>query len=283
MITTPQKAVKEHLARAKSYLTRDAVLKSVSTIVVGLEHMIRNRIMGKDRYEVEVHIGEYLREFNRHPLVKEYFMKKNIHATPYVKFVKGKEKELLTQFEGLERDMRSSEKKAEESKGQKKEGRKQELLDKGQDLLDKGEHARGKGFLRRAAEGYGDEPGVIVDVGMRMFKAGLTFEASQVLEKSIEKHPTDPKGYAALVQTYAKLAEYAKCENVYLMAIKQFGGHPKTHLNLAKVYVKLKNYDKAYDYAKKALEQQPDLEEAGKIVKKMEARIFTSGGGGFKA
>ena len=282
MITTPQKAVKEHLARAKSYLTRDAVLKSVSTMVVGLEHMIRNRIMGKDRYEVEVHIGEYLREFNRHPLVKEYFVKKNIHVTPYIKFTKGKEKELLTQFENLERDMKSSEKKAEEHKVQKKEGRKQELLDKGQELLNAGEHARAKGYLRRAAEGYGDEPGVMVDVGLRLLKAGLSFEASQILEKAVEKHPTDSKGYAALVQAYVKLAEYAKCENLYLLAIKQFGGHPKTHLNLAKVYMKLKNYDKAYDYAKLALDQQPELKEAEKIVKETEKRIFASGAGGFK-
>ncbi|MGE4299407.1 MAG: tetratricopeptide repeat protein [Desulfovibrionaceae bacterium] len=277
MLATPGKTVREHFARARSTLSRDEVLKAVSAAINGLEHCINSRIMGKEKMEIEALISDFLGDFNRHPVIREYFYAHGVHAMPFIKYAKGKENKLLEKFETIERDMTVAEKQAEEQAEKQQEQRKEELLQKGQECLDQEDFPRGKGALRRAAEAYGDEPGLLVDIADRLYKAKQWREAAEFAERAMEKFRMDPKPYSVAVQAYMQMREFEACENVFLKVLKQFGAHPRTYQSMSRMYLEWRNYDKAYDFAKQALEQDPDLKIAKEIVEKVGKRMFSNG------
>ena len=282
MITSPSKIVREHFARAKTSLARDEVLKSVSSALAGIEHLIRGRILGTERFDVDVHIAEYFTEFNRHPLIRAYFANKKIMASPFIRYARGTEKAVLGKLSDMEKELQTMEARQEENREQKKEQRKSELIAKGQEFLDQGDHPRGKGLLRRVAEAYGDEPGVLTDISARLLKAKLFVEAADMLEKAIERFPSDSRAWSLASKAYMDMREFERLEILFKKAVKQFGSHPKTLLNMAKMYYMWHKYDEAYDFAKQALDSDGNLEEAKAIISATEKRIFAPAAGRYK-
>lgn len=280
MLQTPAKMVKEHMARAKSALARDEVLKGLESACSGLEHFVNNRIIGKEKFEVEVHISEFMNDFNKHSEVREFFYARGKHATPFVKYGRGKEKKLLEKLEGVERELQLASRKEEELQEQQEEQKKEDMVFKAHTLIEAGDYARAKGVIRRLSESWGDEPGLLTDMGRRFNEAGQYYDAVEFLEMAIAKFPSDPKAYSLAVKAYMKTQEFEKCEKLFLAALKRFGAHPRTQLNLAKLYFAWRKYDEAYDYAKQAFTADESLKDAKKIMDKLESRIFSARGYG---
>ena len=274
MFDTPAKRVREDIARAKSALTKGKTVKSVEFFVSAVKEYKSAQIFGREKFEAEVHIQEYLKDFNRHPDIKEYFSKRNVHVTPYVAFTRGEEAALLTKVEQVLAEMQGAKEEAAEAKQAKLEHRKEELLAKGQSYLDAEEFPRGKSILRRLVEEYGSEEGLKTDVGHRLLKAGLYFEAGEVLESAIADSPRDSHALAFAIQAYKSAREYPKMEMLYKHALKTFGSHPKTLLHMAEMYLEWHKFDEAYDFSKQAYDGDNSLDKAKAIMDKVGARIF---------
>ncbi|MBU1001732.1 MAG: hypothetical protein KKE73_04345 [Proteobacteria bacterium] len=234
-----------------------------------------SQIFGREKFEVEVHIHEYLKDFNRHPDVKRFFANKNIHVTPYVKFTRGEERPLLQAVEQILAEMNAGQKQAEQAVEVKKERRKEELLEKGQFFLDKKDLIKGKSILRNVAEEFGREEGVCTDIGHRLLRAGLDLEAGEILELALEQNSRDSHAMALAVQAYKNAREYPKMEKMYKLALRNFGAHPKTLLHMAEMYLDWRKYDEAYDFAKQALGGDSSLTEAQAIIDTCGKRIFS--------
>jgi len=275
MFDTPAKRVREDVARAKKALTRGETVKSMEHFICAVNEMMKSQIFGREKFEVEVHVQEYLKDFNRHPDIKRHFAAKNIHVTPYVKFTRGEERTMLAAIQAVFDEMRQGEHEAEQAAEAKKELRKDELLEKGQYFLDRNEFPKAKSALRTVVEEFGTEEGVCTDVGHRFLKAGLYLEAGDVLEEALEQNPRDSHALAFAVQAYKSAREYPKMEKMYKIALKTFGAHPKTLLHMAEMYVDWRKYDEAYDFAKQALNGDGSLTEAQKIIDVCGKRIFS--------
>lgn len=271
---TPAKRVREDVARAKKALTKGEVVKSIENFVSAVQEMMRAQIFGREKFEVEVHLHEYLKDFNRHPDVKGFFAAKNIHVTPYVKFTRGEERALLQDVEQILAEMNAGQQQAERAVEVKKERRKEELLEKGQFYLDNKDFIKGKSALRNVAEEFGHEEGVCTDIGHRLLKAGLYLEAGEILERAMEQNSRDSHALALAVQAYKNACEYPKMEQMYKLALKNFGVHPKTLLHMAEMYLAWRKYDEAYDFATQALGGDSSLSEAQKIIDVCGKRIF---------
>jgi tetratricopeptide (TPR) repeat protein len=275
MLDKPSKVVKEHVARAKStLLSKGDVIKSVEFLIEAVKIVMGGKIYGREKFEVEILIQEYLVEFNRHPQVRDFFSARNIHKTPYVKYTRNKERRLLEFMTAAKKLMASDTLKAQVDQDSARMEKKESLIQEGQSFLDAGEHPKGKAVLHRVAEVYRNDEGLHTDLGLRFLKAGLYFEAAEMLEEAIAQNPKDSKAVTYAVQAYKSAREFPKMEKLYKTALKVFGVHPMTLLNMAKMYMEWRKYDKAYDYAKQALDADSSLDEAKKIMDETGARVF---------
>ncbi len=274
MFDTPSKRVREHVARAKSALIKGELVKSVHFAYEAMNALMAGNIFGRDKFECEVHIQEFLKEFNTHSDIREHFSAKGIHATPYVRYDRGQEKAVLLFFKTMHEELSHVEQQQEQQAEAKKDERKQELLDKGQKFLNEKDFPKAKVYLKRCAEAFGSEPGLLTDVGARLLKAGLYFEAGEILEQAIEVNPKDSKALAHAVQAYKNAREFPKVEKLYKIALSTFGTHPKTLMHMAEMYHEWHKWDDAYNCAKQAYEMDKSLDRAKEIMDETGKRIF---------
>lgn len=275
MFDTPAKRVREHVARAKRSLNKGEVARSLEHIQDALHEMLSSQIFGRDKFEVEVHLQEFLKEFNGHSDIKEYFNEKGVHVTPYVSFSRGKEKDVLDFFKKVHDDMVQDAAQAQEDAQANRDNQRREMLDRGQQLLDAGELPKAKAMFRRLVEEFHDVEGLKTNVGERLLKAELYFEAGELLEEAVAENPRDSHALAHAVQAYKSAREYPKMEKLYKIALKTFGSHPKTLLHMAEMYLDWKKFDEAYDFAKQAYDADNSLDKAKEIVDVVGKRIFT--------
>lgn len=271
---TVPKLTRENLSRARSYMRRNDILRSLEAICSGISDILGSRLIGQARYEIEVLVHEYITELNKHPDIIKFFQKRKIHATPFVRYQRGQERELLDRLESILHGMRDEQQSKHTARAQKQVSKKEELLEKGRALMQAKDYPRGKGVLRRVVDGWGHEDGLTTEIAMLFMEHQLYFEAVELFESVIDQFPSDSKAYGGAVRCYKELQEFERCEQVYLKALKQFGAHPKTLFNMAELYRRWRKLDQAYDYAKRAISADPNMKEAKAILKEIEARIF---------
>lgn len=274
MFDTPAKRVREDVARAKAALIKGNVAKSVEHFASAVKEFKDAQIFGREKFEAEVHIQEYLKDFNRHPDIKSHFSARNVHVTPYVSYKRGAEGDLLAFTEKMLYDLKGADEEAERVAQVKMEHRREELLEKGQSYLDAKEFPKGKSLLRRVVEEFGAEEGLKTDVGQRLLKAGLYFEAGEILEEAIADNPRDSHALAFAVKAYKNAREFPKMEVLYKHALKTFGSHPVTLLHMAEMYMDWHKFDEAYDCARQAVGGDDSLDKAKEIMETCGKRIF---------
>ena len=272
--TTVPKLVKENLARAKAYLTRDETIRSLEAAIIALKEYENITIVGNNKFVTEVGIQEYVADVNRHSDIRNFFISRRITKEPFVVYKPGQENLLAERLDSILNGMSNAQEQFEEEEKNRLHEERQGLLKRGLELLyTKGDEAKGRAVLRRYLEMYGKEQGVITQIADHFLKAKLPFEAASLYEQAMNNFSTDPKAYVGAISAYTELGEHEKTEKTYLTIIKTFGAHPKTFLNFAKFYLSWNKKDKAYDYALRAFQADNNLAEAKSIMDKIDKRI----------
>lgn len=271
---TAPKSIRENLARAKNYLRRNELIRSIEAGCAALDEFYSATIIGQGRYEVEVLIHEYINDLNRHPEITDFFTKRKIFTNPFFTFARGMERDLANRLETVLHSLKTLEQQEKQEQAERKVMKKEDLIKRGTALLQQGEAPQGKGLLRRVVEGWGNEEGIICAIAQLFLQHELWVESADLFLQALEKFPNDPKAYKGAIQAYRHLREFEKVEKLYLLALRQFGVHPRTMLNIAQFYTEWRKYDDAYDFVKRALEGDPTLEEARILRAEIEKRIF---------
>ncbi len=272
--TTIPREINENMARAKAYLKRDEIIRSLDAAIFALTTYTQVRIVGTAKFMAEVLFHEYANELSANWTIKQFFAARGLTRGPYVIYKEGREQLLA---DGLNALKAAIEKVNNASRHQKEEQAKkdrQTLLSKGLELLyTKGGEAKGRAVLRRYIDHYGHEPGVIVEIANHFLKANLPLEAAELFERAMEAFPKDPKGFTGAIQAYTATGDRNKVENTYLLILRTFGAHPNTYLRMSKFYLAWNKKDKAYEYAARALDGDKSLKEAQLIMDKIDKRI----------
>lgn len=274
MFNTPAKMARENIARASRDLLKGDMARAVGFCCDALKIMIESTIFGKEKFEVEVHLQEFLKEFNQNPEVKAYFAAKEVHTSPYVRFARGEERKVLAALSVVLGDLQAAEVENAEGAKQRQADEIRDTLDQGQLLLDAKELPKAKAVLKRLVEKYPKEEGLKTDVGGRLLKAGLFFEAGEILEQAISENPKDSKALALAVQSYKSAREFTKMEALYKFALKTYGSHPRTLLHMAEMYFEWNKWDEAYNFAKQAYDADNSMDKAKEIMDATAKRIF---------
>ncbi len=258
-----------NIARAKSLLRRDETVRALEALLAGLEHYEPSKLPGKLRFEVEVLIHECVLDLNRQPKIRTLLTTLAKSGKASIVYAPKEEGKLKAVLDIILKALNESEVVKVRDNVEAKIARKATLEQKGLAALRSGDSPKGKAALRVLADEFGEEPGVLRQVGEWLLEFKLYFEAAEFLELAIERFPKDSKSYASAVSCYNTLREFEKGEAIYLKAIKQFGKHTRTLTNLAELYMAWNKKDKAFDAAREALSLDAANDTAREIVEKL--------------
>ena len=259
-------SIGHNIARAKSLVKRNELPRALDCLMAALENFTPGSLIGKARYEAEVHIQQCIVDINLNPAVRKLLTEFSRSSKAGIRYKPGEEAALLAVLGVLRKALENIELAAKQGAQDAVAQRKAALLEKGQGLLAAGEGVKAKAELRKLAEEFGKEPGILSCIGNMFAAVQLCAEAAEFLELAVEAFPKDGQNYGALVDCYMGMREYEKAEAVYQKALKQFGPHPRTLVNLAKVCKLLNKRQKAAEMAQRALSLEPGNAEAKEIA-----------------
>lgn len=262
------KAIREHVARAKAYAGRLDMVKALDSLCGAMELYVDTKVVGREKFEITIHLDEGLRAFAAMPQMKSLF-------PSGITLQKGQEKKLLTQLTKVRDKIRGAIEQAEYEKMYAYKLSIDQALIAGQKLMEEGQKDQARLAFRKASEKFASEPGILQDIGSRLMRGGMTIEAVEYLEMAIKADPRDTRPYSHLVTALEILGEHEKAVAVTKEALKNFGPNDRTYTILARLHLALKQWGEAYDMASAALDLNPFARDAAKILEKTKGRIFS--------
>lgn len=264
------RTIRENISRARGYLRRDELFRCIEAANDALVLKGTGSALGMGRSEVDLLFAEMCDEFNRHPRVVAFLENIGVRGGAFLRYKPGEETLLIKKLMAFRIKMEEIEQQEKDRAEKHRTQQRDEWLRLGREHLRQKSFPKGKVYLRRVAETYGEEPEVLREVGKLFLEAGLLPEAAEMFALAVERFPNDQQAWRLAIDAYDGLGEFKKAEALYLDAVKNFGGHPLTFLNIAKFYMKWNRKDDAYEYAIRALDQDPELAEAKEIRDKVE-------------
>jgi tetratricopeptide (TPR) repeat protein len=266
------RTIRENISRARGYLRRDDLFRCIEAANDALVLKSTSSALGLGRSEVDLLFVEMCDDFSRHPRVIAFLEGLGVSGGPFLRYKSGDETLLIKKLTAFRIKMEETEEQEAAREEKRRNVQREQWLALGQECLAQKSYPKGKVYLRRLVENYGDEPGLIREVGRLFYEAGLLPEASEMFMLAIERTPSDEQVWRLAIDAWDALGEFKQAEALYLDAVRTFGGHPVTFLNIAKFYMKWHKKDDAYDYAQRALALDAGLAEARAIMDAIENR-----------
>ncbi|MDR2825262.1 MAG: hypothetical protein LBV76_00530 [Deltaproteobacteria bacterium] len=258
--------VTQNISRARGYLARNDVLRALETLAIAAETFDPKKVVGKAKYETEVHMAECVDYLGKNPTIAGFLKTLSKGATPTIVYVSGQEAKLAATLRVIYKVLKDRDVEISLIEDDSNAMRRDAMWENGTKCLADGQTPKGKSILRRMGDEFGDEKGVLTRIGEALFNSKCLFESAEILEDALEKFPKDGKAYSLLIRSYTELQEFEKAEVLYLKALRQFGQHPMTVLNLAKMYKLWNKRDKAFVMAQTALRLNPGNPEAQDLL-----------------
>ena len=261
--------LKLEIQRAKSYLGRYDVAKSIDIMLGVLRAKAELPVIGTDKYDLDMLLSDYCADFNKNPRVLEFLETVGYSKPQYLLHAPhgvGRDVPLLNKLAAYRRRVSEREMAQRQQVQQERMAKCEALISQGMELLSAKEFPKGRVALKKAAEQFFREPGVLTRVGTAMLQAGFPKDASEILKKALELYPKDQSVYRLLIEAYNAMGKPDSVEGVYLAAVKQFGPHPTTYLNMSKFFQQQRKREQSLDYARRAYDLDPTLEEAKFIM-----------------
>lgn len=262
MLNNPPKELRENIARANGYLRRSEVDRALTCMSAALRQYADLRLMRSARAVVDIQISEFLSALIHHQKMQPLLDPAHNGKPRPIPYQQGKESALATVLDGLAKILRDEAEDAIRRETEARLERKKTLIQTGVQLMHEGQTARGRAFLKRVAEEFGDEEGIYIQLAQLFVAAGQHMEAAEMFEQAMEAEPRNPAGYTGAVTAWQELHEYEKAEEVYKAILRTFGGHPSTLGKMAKMYLDWRRRVQAEDTALHALQSDPRQPDA---------------------
>ena len=236
MLSIPPQPVRANIARARAQLHRNNIPQTMLALALALRDIVKVQLTSAALFELEVHISEIRREMVNHKDLAPIFVGRGVEVKRRFAYKRGRELALANVLEGLAAMFHEQTAAEETARQNAREQRKRELLENGIRQLHEGNLPRGKAYLRRLADEYGEETDLLTLVGNHLSSAGLHYEAAEIYEEAIARFPRDAAAYRGAAMSWMEAQEYAKAEDIFLRILRTFGGHASTYGKMARLY-----------------------------------------------
>jgi Tfp pilus assembly protein PilF len=266
MPTAPPRELREHIARAGGYLSRNDAERAIASICAALRLFDVLDLSGCARAECDILISEFLRDLVSHPEMALLMDPGNTGTPRAIPHKPGQEGKLCVVLEGLAKLIREKIPERLRQEAGERLARKKNLIESGLQFLHEGRPAKGNAFFRRVAEEFGDDKGMYLHLARLSREAGQTRFAAEMFERAMEVQPQEPTAYAGAASAWVELHEHEKAEAVYKAALRTFGGHPATLGKMAKFYFARHRKPEAEEYALRALQTDSGQADALEVL-----------------
>lgn len=265
------KEILRHINRAKAYVNKFDSIRTMQCLLDALDQLMKtNNIFGREKFEIEILLGEVLRMLTAMEEMRNIFPRG-------LTYKKGQERPLHATLSKVLKTINEAIEKAEIEKVRKRKNEIDRYLLQGQKLLDEKNMIEARKVLRKAQELFADEPGIHQDIGQRLFKAGLAQEAVEFFEAAMRQDNRDPRPYTYLINALESMGELEKAEHFVKEAFKIFGANERIYVRWAQITMKMRKWDDAFDAAQSALGINPHSREAQEVIKVAQPRVFGRG------
>ena len=266
-MTITAKDIREDIARAKAFIQRDDLLRSLGALRNALHLLARSQIFGVERFEIDALLDEALREVSGHKTLKKVLPSGLKHA-------RGKDALLYRTVKKLHEKLEQAMERARVERQRKNMDELDGLLISAQDKLKEKDEMEARKLFRRASERFKDIPGLYSDIGTRMMMGGLLQEATEYLNRALEQNPRDQRAHSSLIACLEGLGEPVKAEVALKSAIKYLGKHEPLMLRLAKLSLSQRNWSQAVELSEQVLEKNPLSSPARKIYDQAKPKVY---------
>lgn len=263
-INVAPKEVRENIARANGYLRRGELDRALMAMGAALRQFAGLKLMRAAKAELDIQISEFLRDLVRNQGMQPLLDPANSGNPRKLPYQPGRENALATVLEGLAKILKEESSNSVRNQLEAKAERKKTLIQTGIQLLNQGQAAKGRAFLKRAAEEFHEEKGIHIQIGQIFAAAHEPYEAAEMFLEAIRRNPRNAPAYVGAVNAWMEANEYEKAEKVYKEVLRTFGGHPSTYGKMARLYLAWHKKNQAIEMAERAL--QGDSRQADAIA-----------------
>jgi len=263
------KEIREDIARARSYASKNDYLRTLKFLANAIRNMVTSHVFGVEKFEIQAHLEEALRDLNKMKMIKKLF-------PDGLNYKKGKEKAFYQTLTRLHKKLAEAMEKARVAQLRKRLAVLDDNLIKAGKLVKADNPLEARKLYSKISEYFQDIDGINSDIGNRMTMAGMFQEAVPYLQKALEKQNTDVRAHNALILCYEGMNEPGRAEAAVKEAMRWLGPNDDFYLRLARLNLQKREWSEVFNNAKAALSMNPLNNEAFKLMKKAEPKIFTS-------
>ncbi len=268
-LTVPP-AVAGNIARAKSLLGRNETIRGLDALLAAISLFTEAKVVGRGRSGTEIALRECVDICNGNSVIRDLLRSLAKSDKAAIAYTPGQEAKLAAVLNIVRKALAEIEGARAQAAEEERFQRKESLFDTARKCFQSGEAPKGKAILRKLGEEFGEEKGVLADIGKLLSEAGFLPDAAAYFEQAVENFPRESGPYGELAACYAALREYEKAERLYRSAIREFGVHPRTLIHLGKIYIAWNKRDKAFDVLQQAARLDPANQEAAELFAKVD-------------
>lgn len=261
------RAIREDIARARLLIRREELAQALRLLGGALARHAVLKAVGPMRFELETSFGEAFADLNVQPAMQPLLTPPGEDKPVSLKFVRGKAGPLAALCSGLADRLEAEADRKILEQHKERTARKQDLILKARGYFAEGDLPKGRAFIQKVLDEFGKEDSRLpLHMAQLLWDAGMVLDAAEILRVAIDDFPKDPKLYSLLVDCHVKASDFAKAEDIYGRMLRHFGMVPQLVCNLARLYIAWKRYQSAEDVLVPLLQENPDLEEAHKLL-----------------
>ncbi len=263
------KEIREHLARAKAHLDANDIVRTLECVSLAISSITSLQHI-PSHSEIDRKINALLREITHHPIISSLLQHQSNQKVSAFSYQRGKEKVLAAVLQEFAKMLQTHNKDDVAVDKALADKRLQELIGKARAAFTKGEWGIGTSFLQRAAAEFDYDERILGHIGTVLAKFKQYSAAGKVFRQGIKCNPKNLENYTQAINNFILSEEYANAEQIFSLALRQFGGHPRTYGRMATLYLLWEKHDKALEFANMSLELDPEEKYALEVLKALE-------------
>lgn len=230
------KAIKENIARAKNYIRRNELIRSLNMLQQAVEMISNMPNLGTHRFEIETSLNDVLSDCNQYPEVLSILTIAQTGQVIPLKYMPGKAAPLAKILKSLHDRLDLEEAHAELKQHQEAMQRFHTTCVVAKEMIVSGDKLKGRVMLRKALEDFAMDSSLYIENYLELKKLEQWDEAAEMLENGIERFPKETELYSMGINLYIKRRNFSGAEALYRKVLTQFGSNPITMSNMAKLY-----------------------------------------------
>jgi tetratricopeptide (TPR) repeat protein len=243
----------------RSYVKKNKLLPAIMSLYEAIQIVLRTPLMKSEKQEFDRLLEDALGHLNNDPEFRKL-------CPVLLEFRPGSEKELLDTLQSVLEDLQGSAVDEAKQMLEAIEKHKREQMARGKNLLEKGKSKDAKATFDRLTQTYREDTDLKAEIAELFLKHERYEEALEYLNQALEDFPESVHLYNRIAIVLRKMGKYETAEGYFKRALKFGKDDPGLFFNMGRLYVDWKKWKMVEKTAMRALQLEPEFDEARKML-----------------